>query len=134
MSAEQAARQNIDKLLQEAGWHVCSVAAADLHAARGVAIREFPLSTGFGFADYMLYVDGQAVGVIEAKKASATLTGLEDQSGKYAQGLPSLSGILCVRHTMLSERRRYAKASQEDAEGQRRRAGRGVAEDSARIA
>lgn len=38
MSAEQAARQYIDDLLQEAGWHVCDVANADLHAARGVAI------------------------------------------------------------------------------------------------
>ena len=60
MSAEQAARQNIDDLLRKAGWHVCDVAAADLHAARGVAIREFPLATGYGFADYLLYVDSQS--------------------------------------------------------------------------
>jgi drug/metabolite transporter (DMT)-like permease len=46
----------------------------------------------------------------------------------------SLSGILCVRHTMSSDRRQYAEASQEDAKGQRRRAGCGVAEDSARVA
>lgn len=39
MSAEQAATQYIDDLLQEAGWHVYDVANADLHAARGVAIR-----------------------------------------------------------------------------------------------
>ena len=30
--------------------------------------------------------------------------------------ISSLSGVLCVRHTMLSERRQYAEASQEDAE------------------
>lgn len=61
---------------------------ANLHAARGVAIREFPLKDGFGKADYLLYVDGKAAGVIEAKKEGATLTGVEVQSGRYAQGLP----------------------------------------------
>jgi hypothetical protein len=30
----------------------------NLDAARGVAIREFPLRSGHGFADYLLYVDG----------------------------------------------------------------------------
>ena len=52
-------------------------------------MREFPLATGFGFADYLLYVDGKAAGVIEAKKQGATLTGVEVQSGRYAQGLPA---------------------------------------------
>ena len=35
-----------------------------------------------------LYVDGAAAGVIEAKKEGATLTGFEDQSFKYSEGLP----------------------------------------------
>lgn len=35
-----------------------------------------------GFADYLLYVDGKAAGVIEAKKEGATLTGMEVQSGR----------------------------------------------------
>lgn len=88
MSAEQAARQNIDKLLSLAGWYVCDVAEANIHAARGVAIREFPLKTGHGFADYLLYIDARAAGVIEAKKEGVTLTGVETQSDRYAQGLP----------------------------------------------
>jgi type I restriction enzyme R subunit len=46
------------------------------------------LLPGFGFADYLLYVDGRACGVIEAKKSGATLTGVEAQSARYAQGLP----------------------------------------------
>lgn len=50
---EQLARGNIDRLLQAAGWHVCDAAAANIHAARGVAIREFPLPD-YGFADYLL--------------------------------------------------------------------------------
>lgn len=64
---EQQARGNIDRLLAAAGWHVCDASAANIHAARGVAIREFPLP-GYGFADYLLYIDGKAAGVVEAKK------------------------------------------------------------------
>lgn len=88
MSAERAARVTIDTLLAQAGWRVCDLKDADLHAARGVAIREFPLP-GYGFADYLLYVDGKAAGVIEAKKRGVTLTGIESQSAKYTAGLPA---------------------------------------------
>ncbi|PKO71612.1 MAG: type III restriction endonuclease subunit R [Betaproteobacteria bacterium HGW-Betaproteobacteria-14] len=86
---EQQAREEIDRLLKLAGWQVFDVAQANIHAARGVALREFPLNTGHGFADYLLYVDGKAAGVIEAKKAGATLTGVESQSARYAAGLPA---------------------------------------------
>jgi type I restriction enzyme R subunit len=89
MTPEQKARVSIDALLQQAGWHVCNVSDANIHAATGVAIREFPLNTGFGFADYLLYVNGKACGVIEAKKEGATLTGVELQSSRYAQGVPT---------------------------------------------
>ncbi|WP_079417945.1 type I restriction-modification enzyme R subunit C-terminal domain-containing protein [Thiomonas intermedia] len=85
---EQQARRAIDDLLTTAGWAVQDVAAADIRAARGVAIREFPLKAGHGFADYLLYVDGKAAGVIEAKKEGFALTGVETQSSKYTQGLP----------------------------------------------
>lgn len=93
MTPEQKARVTIDALLVAAGWHVCHVSDANIHAGdgavKGVAIREFPLNPGFGFADYLLYVNGKACGVIEAKKEGATLTGVELQSGRYAQGLPA---------------------------------------------
>ena len=88
MAAEAAAREQIDALLVQAGWHVCDAAAANIHAARGVAIREFPLP-GHGFADYLLYLDGKAAGVIEAKKEGVTLSGVETQSAKYTKGLPA---------------------------------------------
>jgi hypothetical protein len=54
MTPEARARQTIDALLMQAGWHVCNMADANIHAARGVALREFPLNTGCGFADYLL--------------------------------------------------------------------------------
>ena len=88
MSLELEARGNIDRLLAAAGWHLCDATNANIHAARGVAIREFPLKSGHGFADYMLYIDGKAAGVIEAKKEGMTLTGVETQSDKYTKGLP----------------------------------------------
>jgi type I restriction enzyme R subunit len=86
---ETIARQVIDTALEASGWAVQDFAALNLHAARGVAAREFPLAPGFGFADYLLYVDGQAVGVIEAKKAGTTLSGVEPQSAQYSEGLPA---------------------------------------------
>ncbi|MDP3888152.1 type I restriction-modification enzyme R subunit C-terminal domain-containing protein [Hydrogenophaga sp.] len=93
MTPEARARQTIDALLTQAGWHVCDVANANIHAGdgavKGVAIREFPLNPGHGFADYLLYVNGKACGVIEAKKEGATLSGVEVQSARYAQGLPA---------------------------------------------
>lgn len=88
MPGEQEARAQIDRLLQAAGWTVQDFKSANLHAGRGVALREFPLKEGHGAADYLLYVAGKAAGVIEAKKVGATLTGVEIQSGRYAKGLP----------------------------------------------
>ena len=86
---EQLARREIDRLLAAAGWAVQDFKAANLAAALGVALREFELNPGHGTADYLLYVDGKACGVIEAKKQGATLTGVEIQSARYAQGLPA---------------------------------------------
>ena len=85
---EQRARANIDRLLCQAGWTVQGMGALNVHAARGVAVREFLLRPGHGTADYLLYVDGSAAGVVEAKPEGHTLTGVESQSGKYGAGLP----------------------------------------------
>ena len=89
MKPEDRARTLIDQLLDAAGWHICDVGQANIHGAPGVAIREFPLSPGHGFADYLLYVNGKACGVIEAKKEGVPLKGVEVQSSRYAQGLPA---------------------------------------------
>ncbi|MBU0483589.1 MAG: DEAD/DEAH box helicase family protein, partial [Proteobacteria bacterium] len=88
MTCETHAREKIDRLLTEAGWLVQDVKDTNIFAGKGVAIREFPLKSGHGFADYLLYVEGKAAGVIEAKKTGTTLTGVETQSDKYAKGLP----------------------------------------------
>ena len=88
MTPEQRSRVQIDNLLEKAGWAVQDRHAVNLYAGRGVAVREFGLKPGHGTADYLLYVDQKAAGVVEAKPAGHTLTGVEAQSGKYSDGLP----------------------------------------------
>ena len=97
MTPEARARQTIDALLMQVGWQVCNMSDAYIHAACGVALCEFPLNTGYGFVDYLLYIDGKDAGVIEAKKEGATLAGVEVQSARYAQCLPASlpAGICC---------------------------------------
>ena len=86
LTPEQEARENIDRMLAGAGWTVQSMSGLNLGAAKGVAVREFPLKTGF--ADYLLFADRKAVGVIEAKAEGKTLSQVAEQSGKYVVGLP----------------------------------------------
>src|SRR6478752_7426842 len=86
MTPEEKSRQRIDELLAQAGWVVQDYADMNSYASLGVAVREFPLKTGE--ADYMLYADGKAVGVVEAKPEGHTLTGVETQSAKYTTGFP----------------------------------------------
>ena len=82
---EQIARDRIDERLQEAGWQVRNKEALDPNAGSGVAVREYP--TDVGRADYVLFVNNQAIGVIEAKPDSwgAKLTTVEVQSQGYAE-------------------------------------------------
>ncbi len=81
---EQKARDEIDALLTKAGWVVQDKSKIDFSAAQGVAIREY--QTAVGPADYVLFVDKQAVGVIEAKPESwgEKITTVEEQSAGYA--------------------------------------------------
>ena len=87
MNPEELARQNIDEQLTAAGWTVQDRARMNLYAGRGVAVREFPLETGE--ADYLLFVDRKAVGIVEAKPEGTTLSGVAEQAGRYSTGLPS---------------------------------------------
>ena len=60
----------------------------NLFAGHGIAVREVIMAPGHGRADYLLYVDRRAVGVIEAKPEGTPLSGVEWQSAMYAEGLP----------------------------------------------
>ena len=83
---EQLARQEIDALLGPCGWTVQDKNAVNLSTSRGVAVRELTFKTGE--PDYTLFVDGKAIGTIEAKPAGHSLTGVEEQSEKYVRGVP----------------------------------------------
>jgi type I restriction enzyme R subunit len=83
---EELARINIDKQLTACGWTVQDMSGLNLYAGLGVAVREFPLATGE--ADYLLFVDRKAVGVIEAKPEGTTLSGVAEQAAHYVVGLP----------------------------------------------
>ena len=82
---EQLARETIDRQLAAASWAVQRYRDLNLYAARGVAVTEF--SGASGPADYLLYVDRQAVGVVEAKPEGFTLSGYEVQTRRYGKDL-----------------------------------------------
>ena len=86
MTPEQKARQQIDRQLEQAGWIVQDYAQMHITAGLGVAVREFPLKTGF--ADYLLYAHAKAIGSVEAKPEGFGLMGVAEQSTKYSIGLP----------------------------------------------
>ncbi|MDQ0811403.1 type I restriction enzyme R subunit [Streptomyces sp. B3I7] len=82
---EVQARVKIDAMLTKAGWLIQDKADTNPLAGRGVAVREFTLATGR--ADYVLYVDGKIVGVIEAKREGTPLAGALAQNERYAAGV-----------------------------------------------
>lgn len=89
LTPEQQARQTIDANLRAAGWLVQDRSEANIRLGRGVAIREFKLDQGHGYADYLLFVDGRAVGVLEAKRVGEPLLAHERQAERYSAGLPA---------------------------------------------
>ncbi len=88
LAAEQRARVLIDEQLRAAGWAVVDRQDLNLFTQQGSAVREAIMAPGHGRADYLLYVDKQVVGVIEAKPQGTPLSGVEWQSAMYATGLP----------------------------------------------
>ncbi|NLE05357.1 MAG: DEAD/DEAH box helicase family protein, partial [Crenarchaeota archaeon] len=87
VTPEAKAREKIDNLLIQAGWDVQDRENFNRTAKLGVAVREFLMSDNTE-ADYLLFVNGKAVGAIEAKKAGLSLSGVETQSKGYACNLP----------------------------------------------
>lgn len=77
MTPEQKAREVIGNKLVQSGWIIQDM--SKLFAGLGVAVREFPTSTGP--VDYALFVEGTPFGIIEAKKddAGENITAVEGQ-------------------------------------------------------
>lgn len=93
MTPEAKARQIIDKKLIQSGWLIQDLRQINLSAGVGVAVREFPTSTGP--VDYSLFVEGRPVGVLEAKKTDSgeNLTTVEEQSSRYAHSTLKYVGL-----------------------------------------
>ena len=87
MTPENSARHNIDGMLKAAGWQIQDYAERDTDAALGVAVREYRLRADQR-ADYLLFIGGVAVGVIEAKPEGTTLSGALQQTERYRASLP----------------------------------------------
>ncbi|MCB9740842.1 MAG: DEAD/DEAH box helicase family protein [Deltaproteobacteria bacterium] len=83
---EDQAREQIDAMLEQAGWAVQSRDAMNLAAAPGVAVREF--QTAVGPMDYALFVGNRLCGVIEAKRVGVPLAAVEAQTRDYARHAP----------------------------------------------
>ncbi|WP_113705331.1 DEAD/DEAH box helicase family protein [Nonomuraea lactucae] len=92
---EVQARRVIDEKLAEAGWLVQDVRNLNPIAGCGVAVREFRLASGT--ADYVLYVDGKIVGVIEAKREGETLSAAQAQNARYAADAPKEHSLAAWR-------------------------------------
>src|SRR6266436_4217296 len=90
-SPEELAREKIDPLLEQCGWVLQNRSTINLSASHGIAIREALLKDR-DEADYLLFVDGKAICTVEAKPEGFTLTGVEEQSGKYGKNLLDVYG------------------------------------------
>lgn len=82
---EQIARDRIDNMLKASGWAVQNKSNINFNASSGIAIKEY--QTDIGPGDYVLFVDREPCGIIEAKREEEghRLTTHEDQAEFYAE-------------------------------------------------
>jgi type I restriction enzyme, R subunit len=79
---EAKTREEIDAKLEAAGWVIQDKKKLNLFEKLGVAVRE--MDTDTGPADYMLFIDGKACGIVEAKREGTNLGDVVQQSNRYA--------------------------------------------------
>lgn len=89
MTPEEKARVKIDQMFEDAGWQVVD---RDFYSPSitAAAIRE-GLLNGNHEADYFLFLNGKAVGVLEAKRAEVDVASsvVCEQAAMYARGVPN---------------------------------------------
>ena len=90
MTPEEKARQKIDQWFTDAGWEVINRDEYD-PTSTAVAIRE-GLLKGNLEADYFLFINGKAVGVLEAKReeTDAFSSKVCEQAALYARSVPNI--------------------------------------------
>src|SRR5205809_846929 len=79
-------KQRIDTRLKRNGWRLVRFAPGlDLKRLDKVAVEELP--TANGPADYALFVGGQMLGILEAKKVTVNPQNVLEQAKRYARGV-----------------------------------------------
>jgi Type I site-specific restriction-modification system, R (restriction) subunit and related helicases len=99
MTPEAKARVNIDKMLTSAGYILQDMKTFNPAAGLGVAVREYPTQTGP--VDYLLFINGGPVGVVEAKaeEKGVSLGTATEQSKRYAEsGLKYMKALPDIRY------------------------------------
>lgn len=82
---ETEARIMIDKKLEDAGYIIQDMRTLNPNASLGVIVREFP--TESGPVDYLIFIDGKPIGVIEAKSddKGEVLLSVSEQAKRYTE-------------------------------------------------
>ncbi len=90
MTPEEKARQKIDQWFTDAGWKVINRDEYE-PTSTAVAIREGLLKSNLE-ADYFLFINGKAVGVLEAKReeTDAFSSIVCEQAALYARSVPNI--------------------------------------------
>src|SRR3990172_6142313 len=85
-SERETRKRRIDPLLQALGWRIVPFnPTLPLELTEHCAIEEYP--TNNGPADYALCVNGQIVGVVEAKKLTLGPQNVLTQAERYSRGV-----------------------------------------------
>lgn len=89
MTPEEKARVKIDRMFEEAGWQV--VSRDEYTPLTAAAIKEGLLKHNLE-ADYFLFINGKAVGVLEAKRAEIDVDcdEVKGQAEKYVNNVPPI--------------------------------------------
>lgn len=89
MTPEEKAREKIDQWFKDAGWKVINRDEFESNMS-AVAIRE-GLLNGNREADYFLFINGKAIGVLEAKRAEIDVSSdvVCEQAAGYARSVPN---------------------------------------------
>jgi type I restriction enzyme R subunit len=92
MEAEWLTRKSrIDTRLKQKGWKLVRFSPElDLNALDKIAVEELP--TANGPADYGLFVAGQLLAIVEAKKVAVNPQNVLEQAKRYARGIFAAAG------------------------------------------
>ena len=84
-------KSRIDTRLKQRGWKLVRFSPElNLNGLDKIAVEELP--TANGPADYGLFVGGQLLGIVEAKKVAVNPENVLEQAKRYALGVPAAAG------------------------------------------